>query len=50
MNVTIPPQQLTNGIVKIRVFQGRLAEILVTQNHYFSSNNVMRACRVCTPI
>ena len=43
VNVTIPPQQLTNGIVKIRVFQGRLAEILVTQNHYFSSNNVMRA-------
>ena len=43
VNVTIPPQQLTNGIVKIRVFQGRLSEILVTQNRYFSSNNVMRA-------
>jgi len=43
VNVTIPPQQLTNGIVKIRVFQGRLSEILVAQNHYFSSNNVMRA-------
>jgi hemolysin activation/secretion protein len=42
VNVTIPPQQLTNGIVKIRVFQGRLSEILVTQNRYFSSNNVMR--------
>jgi hemolysin activation/secretion protein len=43
VNVTIPPQQLTNGIVKIRVFQGRLSEILVAQNRYFSSNNVMRA-------
>ena len=43
VNVTIPPQQLTNGIVKIRVFQGRLSEILVDQNRYFSSNNVMRA-------
>jgi hemolysin activation/secretion protein len=43
VNVTIPPQQLTNGIVKIRVFQGRLSEILVTQNRYFSSNNVVRA-------
>ena len=43
VNVTIPPQRLTNGIVKIRVFQGRLSEIVVSQNRYFSSNNVMRA-------
>jgi hemolysin activation/secretion protein len=43
VNVTIPPQTITNGMVKIRVFQGRLSEILVTQNRYFSSNNVMRA-------
>ena len=43
VNVTIPEQKLTNGILKIRVFQGRLSEILVTQNRYFSSNNVMRA-------
>ncbi len=43
VNVTIPPQKLTNDIVKIRVFQGRLSEILVAGNHYFSSNNVMRA-------
>jgi hemolysin activation/secretion protein len=41
--VTIPPQTVTNGMVKIRVFEGRLSEILVTQNHYFNSNNVMRA-------
>jgi hemolysin activation/secretion protein len=43
VNVTIPPQTITNGMVKIRVFQGRVTDILVTQNHYFSSNNVMRA-------
>ena len=43
VTVTIPPQQLTNEIVKIRVFEGRLSGILVTQNRYFSSNNVMRA-------
>jgi hemolysin activation/secretion protein len=43
VKVIIPPQQLTNGIVKIRVFQGRLSEIVVDQNRYFSSNNVMRA-------
>jgi len=38
-----PEQKLTNGIVKIEVFQGRLAEILVVSNRFFSSNNVMRA-------
>jgi hemolysin activation/secretion protein len=43
VNVTIPPQQITNGIVKIRVFQGRLSDVLVTGNHHFGSNNVMRA-------
>ncbi len=43
INVTLPPQQITNGIVKIRVFVGRLSEIIVSDNRYFSSNNVMRA-------
>ena len=44
VNVTIPPQKLdSNAIVKIRVFEGRLAEINVLNNRYFSSNNVMRA-------
>jgi hemolysin activation/secretion protein len=43
VKVVIPEQKLTNGIVKIRVFEGRLSEIIVAQNHYFSSNNVMRA-------
>jgi hemolysin activation/secretion protein len=43
VKVTIPPQKLdSNAIVKIRVFEGRLAEINVSNNHYFSSNNVMR--------
>lgn len=41
--VTIPQQQLANGIVKIRVFEGVLSDIVVTRNHYYSSNNVMRA-------
>jgi hemolysin activation/secretion protein len=43
VNVTIPPQQITNGIVQIRVFQGRLSTIEVVNNHFFSSNNIMRA-------
>jgi len=40
--VGLPPQQLTNGIVKVQVTEGRLAEINVINNRFFSSNNVMR--------
>ncbi len=43
VSVTIPQQRLTNGVFRIRVFEGRLAEIVVTGNRYYSSNNVMRA-------
>lgn len=44
VKVSVPEQQITtNGIVKLRVFEGRISEIDVTHNRYFSSNNVMRA-------
>jgi hemolysin activation/secretion protein len=46
INVTLPPQQITNGIVRLRVFVGRLSEIEVGGahwHHYFNSNNVMRS-------
>ncbi len=43
VSVTIPQQRLTNGVFKLRIFEGRLAEIIVTGNRYYSSNNVMRA-------
>jgi hemolysin activation/secretion protein/AraC-like DNA-binding protein len=43
VKVTLPQQRLTNGLVRVQVTEGRLAEITVTHNHYFSSNNVMRA-------
>jgi hemolysin activation/secretion protein len=43
VSVTLPPQQITNAVVRIRVFEGLLSEILVTKNRYFSSNNVLRA-------
>ena len=42
ISVTIPQQRLTNGVFKIRVFEGRLAEIVVSGDRYYSSNNVMR--------
>ncbi len=41
--VSLPRQQLTNGIVRIEVTEGRLADIIVTGNRYYSSNNVRRA-------
>ena len=39
----LPPQKLTNATVKVQVTEGRLAQINVQGNRYFSSNNVMRA-------
>jgi hemolysin activation/secretion protein len=43
VSVAVPQQDIgSNGIVKIHVFQGRLSEINVTGNRYFSSNNVVR--------
>jgi hemolysin activation/secretion protein len=42
--VTIPPQKIdTNAVVMINVTEGRLVEINVVGNRFFSSNNVMRA-------
>jgi hemolysin activation/secretion protein len=39
----LPRQQLTNGLVKVQVTEGRLNEINVVGNRYYSSNNVLRA-------
>ncbi|MGC9944125.1 MAG: POTRA domain-containing protein [Verrucomicrobiota bacterium] len=41
--VGVPPQKLTNDTVRLQVTEGRLVAIEVKGNHYFSSNNVMRA-------
>src|SRR5204862_8307000 len=43
VSVTLPQQQLTNGLVKVQLVQGRLTYISLVNNHYFSSNNIMRA-------
>ena len=40
--VNVPQQKLTNATVKLQVLEGRLADIKVAGNRYFSSNNVMR--------
>jgi hemolysin activation/secretion protein len=41
--VGLPQQKLTNAVVRIQVTEGRLANIKVKGNFYYSSNNVMRA-------
>lgn len=41
--VNVPQQKLTNATVKLQVLEGRLADIHVDGNRYFSSNNVMRS-------
>jgi hemolysin activation/secretion protein len=43
VSVGLPQQKLTNATVKVKVTEGRLAAINITGNHYYSSNNVMRA-------
>jgi len=43
VKVGLPTQTITNGVVKVKVIEGRLAEINVINNRHFSSNNIMRA-------
>lgn len=41
--VTLPPQQISNGVVQVRVTEAPLAAILVTGNRWYSTENVRRA-------
>jgi hemolysin activation/secretion protein len=45
VSIGLPQQTLTNGIVKVRVIEGKISAITVANAGavYFSSNNVMRA-------
>ncbi len=43
IGVSLPPQKLTNGVVQVKVVEGRLSRINITGNHYFSDNNIRRA-------
>jgi len=42
ISVTLPRQKLTNGVVRVKIVEGKLSHINVTGNHYYSSNNVLR--------
>jgi hemolysin activation/secretion protein len=43
VSVGLPPQKLTNATVKIKVTEGRLSDINVQGNDWFSTENVLRA-------
>jgi hemolysin activation/secretion protein len=43
ISVTLPPQKLTNGFVRIKIVEGKLAAVRVEGNRYYSSDNVRRA-------
>jgi hemolysin activation/secretion protein len=43
VKVTLPLQTITNGVVKMQVIEGRIEDIVVSGNRFFSSNNIMRA-------
>lgn len=43
VGLSLPQQQLTNGVVRVSVTEGRLAEIAITGNKHFSEENIRRA-------
>jgi hemolysin activation/secretion protein len=43
ISVTLPRQKVTNGTVRVKVIEGKLANINVTGNLHFSYHNVLRA-------
>ncbi len=43
ISVTLPQQKLTNGIVRVKVIEGRISDIVVTGNGYYSAENIRRA-------
>ena len=43
VSVRLPPQKLTNAVVKVQVTEAPLAAITVTGNRWFSTDNVLRA-------
>jgi len=43
ISVTLPQQRLTNGIVRVKVLEGKISDIVVTGNGYYSAGNIRRA-------
>ena len=43
ISVTLPQQKLTNGIVHVKVVEGRLSDIVIEGNRFYSTANIQRA-------
>ena len=43
ISVTLPPQKPTNGLVRVKVIEGRLDHVRISGNRYFSEANIRRA-------
>ena len=43
ISVTLPQQKLTNGLVRVKIVEGKISDIAVTGNRYYSTNNIRRA-------
>ena len=43
ISVTLPPQKLTNGVVRVKIVEGRLDAIKIAGNKHFSDDNIRRA-------
>jgi hemolysin activation/secretion protein len=43
ISVTLPQQKLTHGIVRVKIIEGKICDIVVTGNRYYSTQNILRA-------
>lgn len=43
VKVTVPPQQVTNGLIFFQATEGRLSAVKILRNRYYSSNNIVAA-------
>lgn len=43
VSVGLPQQQLTNGIVRVKITEGRLMDVVVKGNKHFRTENILRA-------
>jgi hemolysin activation/secretion protein len=43
ISVTLPPQKPTNGVIRVKVVEGRLSQINISGNEHYSADNIRRA-------
>lgn len=43
ISVALPQQRLSNGVVRLKIVEGTISDIVITGNRYYSTNNIRRA-------